>query len=61
MNHREQDVIEYLRAENRVLREELSKKRICSTMINGGAWLLCHQRHLHAWLNNVIGLGYEVL
>jgi putative transposase len=28
INHREQDVIEYLRAENRVLREKLGKKRI---------------------------------
>jgi len=28
MNHRQQDVIEYLRAENRVLREKLGKKRI---------------------------------
>jgi hypothetical protein len=39
INQREQDVIEYLRAENRVLREKLGKKRILSTMINGGAWL----------------------
>ncbi len=28
INHREQDVIEYLRSENRVLREKLGKKRI---------------------------------
>ena len=28
INHREQDVIEYLRAENRVLRKKLGKKRI---------------------------------
>ena len=28
INHREQEVIEYLRAENRVLREKLGKKRI---------------------------------
>ena len=28
INHHEQDVIEYLRAENRVLREKLGKKRI---------------------------------
>ena len=28
INHQEQDVIEYLRAENRVLREKLGKKRI---------------------------------
>jgi hypothetical protein len=39
INQREQDVIEYLRAENRVLREKIDKKRILSTMINGGAWL----------------------
>ena len=28
INHREQEVIEYLRAENRVFREKLGKKRI---------------------------------
>jgi hypothetical protein len=28
LNHREQEAIEYLRAENRVLREKLGKKRI---------------------------------
>ena len=28
INHREQEVIEYLRTENRVLREKLGKKRI---------------------------------
>ena len=28
INHRQQDVIEYLRAGNRVLREKLGKKRI---------------------------------
>ena len=28
INHREQELIEYLRAENRVLREKLGKKRI---------------------------------
>jgi putative transposase len=28
INHREQDVIDYLRAENRVLREKLGKTRI---------------------------------
>jgi hypothetical protein len=28
INHQEQDMIEYLRAENRVLREKLGKKRI---------------------------------
>jgi len=28
INHREQEVIEYLRAENRVLRDKLGKKRI---------------------------------
>ena len=28
INHREQDVIEYLRAENRVLRKKLGKNRI---------------------------------
>jgi hypothetical protein len=28
INHREQDVIEYLRVENSVLREKLGKKRI---------------------------------
>ena len=28
INHQEQEVIEYLRAENRVLREKLGKKRI---------------------------------
>ncbi|MBN1570189.1 MAG: hypothetical protein JXA73_20275 [Acidobacteria bacterium] len=28
INHRQQDVVEYLRAENRVLREKLGKKRI---------------------------------
>ena len=28
INHREQDVIEYLRTENRVLRKKLGKKRI---------------------------------
>jgi putative transposase len=28
INRQEQDVIEYLRAENRVLREKLGKKRI---------------------------------
>ena len=33
MNHRQQDVIEYLRAENRVLREKLGKKRI---LLNDG-------------------------
>jgi hypothetical protein len=39
INHRQQDVIEYLRAENRELREKLGKNAFCSTMINGGDWL----------------------
>jgi hypothetical protein len=38
INHHEQDVIEYLRAENRVLRENSARSVFCSTMINGGAW-----------------------
>jgi hypothetical protein len=29
INHREQEVIEYLRAENRVLGEKLGERRIC--------------------------------
>jgi hypothetical protein len=34
MNQRRQHVIEYLREENRVLREQLGDRRLRSTMIN---------------------------
>ncbi|MGA2264563.1 MAG: hypothetical protein ABSH28_24415 [Acidobacteriota bacterium] len=38
-NRRQQEAIEYLLMENRVLREKLGKIQSSSTMTSGGAWL----------------------
>ena len=38
VNRQQQQVIEYLRMENQVLREKLGKRRIFSTAINADAW-----------------------
>ena len=38
VNRQQQQVIEYLRMENQVLREKLGKRRIFSTAINANAW-----------------------
>ena len=38
MNHRQYQVIDYLREENRVLREQLGEGGCDSTMISDGDW-----------------------
>jgi putative transposase len=42
INHREQEIIEYLRTENRVLREKLGKKRIL--LNDDQRWRLAEKR-----------------
>lgn len=39
LNRQQQDIVEYLREENRVLREQLKGRRIRSRMPNAGGWL----------------------
>jgi len=39
INRRQQDAIEYLLTENRVLREKLGRNESCSTTTSAGAWL----------------------
>ena len=38
VNRQQQELIEYLRAENQVLKEKLGKKRICSMMTSDVGW-----------------------
>ena len=38
INCQQQDVIEYLRTENQVLKENLVRNESCSTMIKGDDW-----------------------
>ena len=40
MNQRQLEMIDYLREENRVLREQLAGRRLASTMTNAVAWPL---------------------
>ena len=51
MNQRQLQVIDYLREENRVLREQLGERRLASPMTSDGDW----PRRQRDWAGNCYG------